>query len=119
MRMSSVAISLCFIVLAIGSAGAQSSKSRDVRSANYWQPLCQSNHALCTGFIGGVLDFHDTMILRGNEPAWCQPDRVTYGQAQKIVVAYVEKNPAMLHWPYATLAAVALSEAFPCKQKPK
>ncbi|MGE0769209.1 MAG: Rap1a/Tai family immunity protein [Hyphomicrobiaceae bacterium] len=86
----------------------------DVHSGNRWLPLCQSENALCTGYIAALVDTHGMHVRYGRPSMWCAPDNVTYGQVMKVVVAHLVKNPQQLHFPFSDLATVAMMNAFPC-----
>lgn len=50
-------------------------------------------------------------------PPWarsCQPVPATDGQAVRVVIAYLEVNPARLHEDFRGLTIEALREAWPC-----
>ncbi len=78
----------------------------------------------CVGYIRGVLDglFVDDVVRSTNtsksSDAWenaCIPKTVSNDQAIKVVLKYLDDNPAKLDVPASMLVVKALAEAFPCK----
>lgn len=68
----------------------------------------------CYGFIRAVKQLGEI----GERT--CPPEEVTYGQAQKIVIKYLNDHPETLHQSASVLVLKALSDAFPCPiKKPK
>lgn len=66
------------------------------------------DYGACMGFIKAV---SQTLILASQ---LCQPEEITFGQAQKIVVKYLNDHPERLHIASAWLVREALLGAFPC-----
>jgi hypothetical protein len=96
-------------------------------SANYWLPYCKV-------FIGGKLpddDFRPNfcagmifglgILLRQDpkSPLYCVdiPEGVTFEQAIRMVIRYIEEHPQDMHHPFKYLALVAAMDAWPCKKK--
>jgi hypothetical protein len=44
------------------------------------------------------------------------PQNVTIGQAVRVVIAYIDSQPARLHERFNRLAAEAIQKAWPCKR---
>ena len=63
----------------------------------------------CFGIIAGII--HVGPVIRYRV---CPPEGGTFGQALKVVVAYMDQNPAQLHEAFPELANRALREAWPC-----
>jgi hypothetical protein len=66
---------------------------------------------VCSGEVGALVAVGQG--LPGNN-RFCFPAGSTRGQAVRIVVAYIDQNPARLHELFATLAIEALHRAWPC-----
>ena len=78
--------------------------------------VSQSNR--CWGYIAGVVDAYEAVAGAGllNTPQmFCLPDKVTFGQLEKVVRKNLEDNPAHLHEPAAALVLSALRDAYPCR----
>jgi len=72
---------------------------------------------LCMGFVLGVRDT-PRALWSGYSLAkriFCLPEGVAPQQEVRVVVKYLEDNPAKLHESAAVLVMGALSGAFPCK----
>lgn len=72
---------------------------------------------MCWGLIQGV---RNTMQLLGEDVPLsiraCLPERgIDNGQATRVVVAYLKKNPALLHKNEVVLTMLAFLDAYPCK----
>jgi hypothetical protein len=44
------------------------------------------------------------------------PQDVTIGQAVRVVIAYIDSQPARLHERFSRLALEAIQKAWPCKR---
>jgi hypothetical protein len=64
------------------------------------------NQGLCVGAINAIGDF-----VSGQ----CIPQDVTVNQAVRVVVAYVDGQPARLHEDFNVLAVEAVRNAWPCR----
>jgi hypothetical protein len=72
------------------------------------QPLAASfNDGHCVGLIEGLVYAH---------PMICTPPGVTKQQAVRVVVQYIDQQPARLHESFIDLALEALRRAWPCKR---
>lgn len=70
---------------------------------------------MCLGLVQGV---RNTMQIMGSDSSTkvCFPDNgIDNGQATRIVVAYLKKNPASLHEHEVLLTMLAFADAYPCK----
>jgi hypothetical protein len=67
---------------------------------------------VCSGYITGVVSVLASSGVNGFRA--CIPDNVTRGQIRRVIVARLEKNPALLHYGASGLVAEALEIAFPC-----
>lgn len=74
----------------------------------------------CIGYLeGGLtgLELANDAAKKMKPPValgFCLPDKVTNGQMARVLVSYLERNPARLHEPTLGLYLRALVEAFPC-----
>ena len=74
----------------------------------------QLHIGICMGLVQGV---RNTMLYMGNEGEIkaCFPEKgIDNGQATRIVVNYLKKNPALLHEDEVLLIMAAFIEAYPC-----
>ncbi|HHF2947597.1 Rap1a/Tai family immunity protein [Vibrio sp. Vb2110] len=70
---------------------------------------------VCFGMVQGV---RNTMSILGKNKVVeaCLPKNgITNGQATRIVVSYLKRNPAILHYDEVLLTMAAFGEAYPCK----
>lgn len=70
---------------------------------------------VCIGLVQGV---RNTMQFMGNDGSIkvCMPENgIDNGQATRIVVSYLRKNPASLHENEVVLTMLAFIDAYPCK----
>ena len=101
-------------LLVAGSANA--SANDYMVSGNSMLPFCKVElnngrtyeAGACIGVVGAIFFFSRTI-------GFCPPQGATYGQASRVVVAYLERNPAKLHMPFIGLARDALIAAWPCR----
>ena len=69
---------------------------------------------MCLGLVQGV---RNTMQVMGNDGSIkvCLPENgIDNEQASRIVVSYLEKNPASLHEDEVVLTMLAFIDAYPC-----
>jgi hypothetical protein len=111
-------------LLALASMFALSSPGEaepDVGSGNYMLQHCQHYIAndrfdVWDGECGGTIG---TLLFLGNAlPEGfkvCRPKGASKQQAARVIVNYMQSNPATLHEPFQILAMTALSRAWPCK----
>jgi Rap1a immunity proteins len=110
------AIALLFGISHPGSA------QEDVRSANWILPGCRSfvdgkvstdlgfKAGVCAGVVGTFRDLGGAAV-----PPYCIPDAVVTGQAVRVVVTFIERNPARMHESFSVLVLDAFRSAWPCK----
>lgn len=104
------------------TAGASAESQRDYTSGNYMLAHCKHSIAEnfsydawdgeCSGIISSLIFFGES-FSPGNKI--CVPRNATRGQATRVVLAYLEQNPAQLHLNFKGLAHTALQKAWPCK----
>jgi hypothetical protein len=111
---TSLGLALLFVVTA--AAG----QPGDGFSANYLLDACKawlSNNAPSdpyrSGRCGGIVE--TLLIVSSHLPVKaCPPKGVTFIQAIRVVVAYIEARPAQMQKNFTALATEALHEAWPC-----
>jgi hypothetical protein len=69
----------------------------------------------CAGFMAGANSTFTLLESMGGASFYCVPDGVKTEQAIRVLIAYMEKNPARLHLPAIILYLNAMEAAFPCK----
>jgi hypothetical protein len=69
----------------------------------------------CLGVFKTIIYFN-TDIESGRDIFYCAPRGVTVGQLTRVSIAFMDRNPALMHEPFAHLALMALAEAWPCKK---
>jgi hypothetical protein len=99
------------LLLAAGDARAQHS------TGNHYIIDCQ--HELrgrdpyagsCLGIVGAIFYFHETLTKA------CVPQGVNWGQALRVVMGYMQRNPGRLHRQFPDLVVEAFEEAWPCRR---
>jgi hypothetical protein len=71
------------------------------------------DQGICIGTVGGL--FYVGPNLHP-EHRFCPPNGANHGQALRIALAYMERNPARLHVDFQKLVIDALREAWPCRR---
>ena len=72
---------------------------------------------MCVGFLEGAVNGMAIGMSGKEYKAFCMPTAsgsISNGQKARIVVAYLKKNPALLHEDRLTLVARAFIDAYPC-----
>jgi hypothetical protein len=64
---------------------------------------------------GAVTSLNFISSIYPPQHRFCAPVEVTNNQLVRVVVAFMEANPARLHEDYRSLAMQALRQAWPCK----
>jgi Rap1a immunity proteins len=116
-----VTVSFYFAILHIAPAAAQ----EDTQSGNFFIAPCRVVASGATPkdddlFLAGVCVGRIEALAWGatgfrDEPIRsCRPGAVTDVQLAKVVVAYMDRNPARLHEPFNGLVLEALAKAWPC-----
>jgi hypothetical protein len=65
--------------------------------------------------VVGFRDGHDFGSVGKDVPVYCAAAAVTAGQLVRVLIRWLEANPAQLHEPAGLLAALAYKDAFPCR----
>ena len=106
------------VIAALGCETASAQQS-DTSSANYVMLGCRQvgadrlgqpeylRRGLCIGIIKGI-EYAD--------PTICRPRGVTTGQLVRVVVQYIDQQPARHHEDFMALATEALRSTWPCKR---
>ncbi len=68
----------------------------------------------CISYVDGVVDTDAIWYQREGRLLYCLPEDFTQSQLLRVIVRYLENNPAQLHYPAAALVHLALREGFPC-----
>lgn len=89
------------------------------------------NEGACYGFLQGMMEGHRFSVIFFNtlaernpeteldpgfeyEEVYCLPKNTNNGQYLRVVINYIEANPALSHRPASLLIMMALTDAFPC-----
>jgi len=106
------------VVVAAMAVGAQGRAAQGVFtqfrsiSGNQLYEQCRVRSAFCYGYVEGISD--GTYRLPNYE--LCFPEGVTAKQLVDVVTRYLAAHPETWHIEAGPLVAVALHEAFPCRQ---
>jgi hypothetical protein len=103
----------------------------DTASANFLLPYCKlapaaqaGNKAFlagrCTGLVQGIADTLG-LVKEANSDKLTplcvdRPKGTSIDQAIKVVIGYGEAHPEQMHAPLTVVAALALTEAWPCRK---
>jgi hypothetical protein len=108
--------------------GTSLKAEEDSTSGNYYYRTCKllvndamkdTTDALEIGDCLGTIKAINALNIdygKGKGVFYCLPPTVTIGQMIKVAIAYMEKNPNLLHEPFTTLVISALNEPWPCKR---
>lgn len=84
--------------------------------------LAPGGHIACQSYIAGVLDYHNLLRSLGAAPSidFCVPESTTLEELHIRVYSYIFKHRKE-HGAFtaAPAVALALNQAYPCKQKKK
>ena len=93
----------------------------DITSGNEMLPHCEAwgqgkipgrMSWFCSGAISALVYVGEGLP---SVARFCPPPNSTHGQHQRVVVAYLKRNPQLLHLNFKDLALKAMREAWPCK----
>jgi len=76
--------------------------------------LSAARQAHCIGFITGVSDTLAYMEADAPAPLLCIPGQIEAGRLREVVTRYLAAHPALLDLSASSLAAKALTGAWPC-----
>jgi hypothetical protein len=113
------------VVVALLLAGE--ARGQGLRTGNDLLPSCKEmvtstisplsttayTQGLCSGIVRGVWFLADEIPQAVGRA--CIPSNATLGQLIRVVVAYMERNPALLNYDFTVLTLNALREAWPCR----
>jgi Rap1a immunity proteins len=105
-----------FILLAVLGAYAAFAQ-KDIYSADYLMPGCRDFIRASTDnahLRGYCVDLVIGLARDAYAPRICLPREVTDEQIVRVVVQYIDSQPARLHEDFAVLATEALSKTWPC-----
>ena len=91
--------------------------AEDIATANFVMPGCRefltrtSQAAFAQGYCAGTV-----RALVYTAPGVCAPLTGTNEQAVRVVVQYIDSQPAKLHEGFMALAREALRAAWPCRK---
>jgi hypothetical protein len=98
----------------------------DIQSANSLMPGCRAliafaDHATTTDFAGsgvclGTINTLGTLSVAGLLHSVCISRQVTTGQVARVVVQYIDAQPARWHENFIALAIEAIDKAWPCQK---
>jgi Rap1a immunity proteins len=112
---------ISFIVLAL--LGAHSAfAQKDIYSADYIVPGCRDFIGVDTGnahLRGYCVDLAIGVARDAYPPRICLPREVTDEQIVRVVVQYIDSQPARLQEDFVRLATEALRKTWPCKRYPR
>lgn len=73
-------------------------------------------YGLCIGIVRGIVQGDEISSVRHQTRRnICPPDSGNLLQMIRVTNSYAERNPAVMHLPYAGLVVLALEEAYPCR----
>jgi hypothetical protein len=108
-----------FVAAIIGLTGPANAQSSDVYSANYVLPGCMealgsaAPQSFASGYCVGIVR---VIVNLGPIFGVCPPPTAPAGQAVRVVVAYINQNPARMHEAFELLAIEAFRNAWPCRK---
>jgi hypothetical protein len=110
-RTAILGLALCAFV------GAGDARGQGLETGNDFLPHCKTEAAswqngLCLGMIRGISDLERLLPPAAR---FCPPSAVTRGQMVRVVVAFLERNPAFLHERFSSLVVLAFRDAWPCR----
>jgi hypothetical protein len=119
-RMMTMWYSIVFAVIA--SMATPAAAQSDTSSGNYMLPYCQEwvrgrgDAAPMSGVCGGAIL---ALVYVGHRlpdvARFCVPNNTPRSQHHRVVVAYLERNPHLLHLNFNELAIIAMRQAWPCQ----
>ena len=70
---------------------------------------------VCASYLDGFLGSHAIEDVRNSKPLYCIPaEGLKIGQVARIVIKYLEDNPAKLHEDARLAVGISLMGSFPC-----
>lgn len=97
-------------------AHAQNPRDFSVFSANAMMPGCvaflENVDSFSAGYCAGVVR---ALLATSFAFKACPPNEGSLGQSVRVVVAFINQNPARMHEPFEALVIDALRGAWPCK----
>lgn len=70
----------------------------------------------CTAYIVGAVDGIRKEMFLGRAQSACWPGRIAADEAQRVVLAYLDRYPDQRGAPASVLVSIALNDRFPCQK---
>ncbi|WHO38233.1 Rap1a/Tai family immunity protein [Sphingobium sp. AP49] len=70
----------------------------------------------CTAYIVGAVDGIRKEMFLGRARSACWPGRIPADEAQRVVLAYLDRYPDQRKAPASVLISIALNDRFPCQK---
>lgn len=112
-----------FLVICAGLVDQPSAKAQEQHTANFLLSACRDltldgdpTNSFVVGYCAGEISVV-TVTARQlpQKVRSCPPLTAPLSQRAKVVVSYLDRNPARLHESFIILAMEAFAEAWPCK----
>lgn len=113
------------IATAVLFAGTEA-RAAPMDTGNHFLPDCKAiqnvnepatfGQGMCLGTISALRDVQRFIVYNNGALRFCIPVSVTDGQLVRVVIRYLEYNPAQLHHNFTDLAVSAISAAYPCDE---
>jgi hypothetical protein len=118
-RLLSVILNFTFISILSVTMRDMAVAEQDMQSANYWLPFCRhvaaGNGDQGDAFInGGCAGIIAGLMYLGRSVGVCAPESASPEQAARVVVKYLDQNPARTNENFKYLAIEAMRDAWPC-----
>jgi hypothetical protein len=105
---------LLFVFPFVFAASVSAQASVIFQTGNEFLRECEPTPtAFCLGVAAG---YSDMLAVNGQI---CKQHSVTVAQVKDVIVKFLREHPENRHYSAASLAGVALTDAFPCPQKKK
>jgi hypothetical protein len=121
--MRSLAIAVVALAALFGEPAL--SQSTNPNSGSAYLPACRvagqdqdpspaeiTRASYCLGMVAALVGVAPILEPRYR---FCFPKDSNTQQAVRVVVAFLDKNPSMLHYDFRIVALIAMREAWPCK----
>jgi hypothetical protein len=108
-----------FIAVAVLGGAYPALGQKDIYSANYVMPGCRDFIRAGTAnahLRGYCVDLVIGVARDAYAPGICLPQEVTDEQIVRVVVQYIDSQPARLQEDFVVLATEALRKAWPCQR---
>ncbi len=111
-RPAVLGVAVALLLAGVGEAQGQRTFETGndyIRNCQQAQTSARGNfgQGVCMGVIGGIFYWSESFEA-------CTPEGANWGQALRVVVGYMERNPARLHLSFPEIVVEAMREAWPC-----